>query len=131
MNMIEAVKSVFSNYATFSGRARRAEYWWFILFSLIVSLVLGFVDGFTGMMMGAGDMGVLSTIWSLGALIPSIAVGVRRLHDIDRTGWWLLIWLIPIIGWIVLIVFAATRGTNGPNRFGADPLRGDRAGVFN
>jgi uncharacterized membrane protein YhaH (DUF805 family) len=125
MNMIEAVKAVFSKYATFEGRARRSEYWWFVLFNLIVSILLtavfgggrGMGDG--GMMMGGG---LVANIWSLATLLPSIAVGARRLHDIDRTGWWQLIWFIPVIGWIVLIVFFATRGTAGPNRFGANPV---------
>jgi uncharacterized membrane protein YhaH (DUF805 family) len=124
MNMIEAVKAVFSKYATFEGRARRSEYWWFALFNFIVSLLLGFSLG-GGHGMGEGGMmggNLISTIWSLATLLPTIAVGARRLHDIDRTGWWLLISFIPLIGWIVLIVFFASRGTAGPNRFGADPL---------
>jgi uncharacterized membrane protein YhaH (DUF805 family) len=111
MNMIEAVKAVFSKYATFEGRARRSEYWWFFLFSMIIAIVLNLIRP-----------GVLGGIWSLVTLLPSLAVGARRLHDIDRTGWWLLIGFIPLIGWIVLIVFFATRGQPGANRFGADPL---------
>ena len=120
MNMIEAVKAVFSNYATFSGRARRAEYWWFVLFNLIVSAVLALLFG-NGHGMGGG--GMINSLWSLAVLLPSLAVGARRLHDIDRSGWWLLIGFIPLIGLIVLIVFFATRGTAGPNRFGTDPLQ--------
>lgn len=124
MNMIEAVKAVFSKYATFEGRARRSEYWWFVLFNLIVSIILTVILG-GGRGMGAGGMvggGLLANIWSLAMLLPSLAVGARRLHDIDRTGWWQLIWFIPVIGWIVLIVFFASRGTAGTNRFGADPV---------
>jgi uncharacterized membrane protein YhaH (DUF805 family) len=124
MNMIEAVKAVFSKYATFEGRARRSEYWWFVLFNLIVSIILTVVLG-GGRGMGAGGMmggGLLANIWSLAMLLPSLAVGARRLHDIGRTGWWQLIWFIPVIGWIVLIVFFASRGTVGTNRFGADPV---------
>jgi uncharacterized membrane protein YhaH (DUF805 family) len=119
MNMIEAVKAVFSKYATFEGRARRSEYWWFFLFNIIVSVVLALVSGGGGNGFGGG---LLSTIWSLATLLPSIAVGARRLHDIDRSGWWLLIGFIPVIGLIVLIVFFASRGHTGANRFGADPL---------
>ncbi len=119
MNMIEAVKAVFSKYATFEGRARRSEYWWFVLFNIIVSIVLAIITpGEHGM-----GGGLLNTIWSLATLLPAIAVGARRLHDIDRSGWWLLIGLIPVIGAIVLIVFFATKGTLGPNRFGDDPLQ--------
>lgn len=126
MNMIEAVKVCFSKYVTFSGRARRAEYWWFTLFVWIVSLVLGFIDGSL-----SGDVGILSGIWSLATLLPILAAGSRRLHDIDRTAWWLLIMLLPLIGAIVLIVFFATPGTRGANRFGTDPIAGNRADVFN
>jgi len=127
MNMMEAVKACFSNYVTFSGRARRAEYWWFALFSTIVSIVLTLID----IAAFGSEVGLLSSLWSLGVLLPSLAAAARRLHDTDRSSWWLLIGLIPLIGWIVLIVFMATRGTTGGNRFGPDPLRGDRAGVFN
>jgi uncharacterized membrane protein YhaH (DUF805 family) len=127
MNMIDAVKAVFSKYATFEGRARRSEYWWFVLFNLIVSIILGAAFG-GGHGMGEGGMmmggNLVSTLWSLATLLPAIAVGARRLHDIDRTGWWLLISFIPLIGWIVLIVFFASRGSAGPNRFGNDPLQG-------
>lgn len=126
MNMIEAVKAVFSKYATFEGRARRAEYWWFVLFNLIVSIILGAAFG-GGHGMGEGGMmmggNLVSTIWSLATLLPSIAVGARRLHDIDRSGWWLLIGFLPLIGWIVLLVFFVKSGTPGPNRFGTDPLQ--------
>ena len=114
MNMIEAVKAVFANYATFSGRARRSEYWWFVLFNLLVSAALAILFG--------GDGNIANSLWSLATLLPSLAVGARRLHDIDRTGWWLLIGFIPLIGLIVLIVFFASKGTPGPNRFGTDPL---------
>lgn len=128
MNMIEATKACFSKYVTFSGRARRAEYWWFILATILVSLVLGFIDGLLGL---GGEFGLLSSIWSLAVFLPSLAVGVRRLHDTDRSGWWMLISFLPLIGLIVLIVFFAQKGTDGANRFGPDPLRGDRADAFN
>lgn len=133
MNFTEAVKSVYSKYATFDGRAARSEYWWFALFSLIAAIVIMVVENALGMgrgMMHAGNGGfsasynggILSIIWSLGNILPSLAVGVRRLHDTDRSGWWLLIVLIPLIGAIVLLVFFCSRGTTGPNRFGGDPL---------
>jgi uncharacterized membrane protein YhaH (DUF805 family) len=133
MNFVESVKSVYGNFVNFSGRACRSEYWWFVLFNLIVSVVIGFVEVSLGLgsgMVSSGGGGVsasfaggpLSIIWMLINLIPSIAVGVRRLHDTDRSGWWLLIALIPIVGGIILIVWFATKGTTGPNRFGEDPL---------
>ena len=127
MNMMEAVKVCFSKYVTFSGRARRAEYWWFILATILISIVLTIID--IGVL--NSEFGLLGNIWSLAVFLPSLAAASRRLHDTDRSAWWLLIMLIPVIGAIVLIVFLATRGNEGANRFGADPLRGDRAGVFN
>jgi uncharacterized membrane protein YhaH (DUF805 family) len=112
---------VLKQYFDFSGRARRKEYWMFVLFNIIVSFVLGIVDGATGMMMAEGSVGMLGSVYTLAILIPSIAVGARRLHDIGRSGWWMLIALIPVIGVIVLIVWYATEGTRGDNRFGPDP----------
>ena len=127
MNMIEATKACFSNYVTFSGRARRAEYWWFILATILVSIGLAIIDA----VIGFGEFGLLSNLWSLAVFLPSLAAGARRLHDTDRSAWWLLIMLLPLIGLIVLIVFFAQRGTEGANRYGPDPLRGDRAAAFN
>lgn len=122
MNMIEAVKAVFSKYATFEGRARRSEYWWFVLFTIIVSVVLAVLSPGHGSMGGGMGGGLLNTLWTLGTLLPSIAVGARRLHDINRSGWWLLLNFIPVIGWIILIVFFAKRGDPMPNRFGVPPI---------
>lgn len=123
MSFAEAVKVCFSKYVVFSGRARRAEYWWYTLFLIIVSILLGVLDGmFFGMTMET--TGPLGALFTLATLIPSIAVSVRRLHDTDRSGWWLLIALLPFIGWIVLLVFFVTKGTPGQNRFGPDPLGG-------
>ena len=114
MSFVEAVRTVLSKYATFSGRARRAEYWWFTLFALIVYVLAALVDSASGSQ--------VATIVAIVALIlPSIAVAVRRLHDTGRSGWWWLLVLIPIVGPIVLIVFAATEGTHGENEYGADP----------
>jgi uncharacterized membrane protein YhaH (DUF805 family) len=139
MNFSQAIKSVYSKYVTFSGRAARSEYWWYFLFSFIVSIVIMFIESALGMgqgVMSSGDGGfsasynggVLSIIWSLANILPSLAVGVRRLHDTDRSGWWLLIALIPLIGFIVILVFFCLRGTAGPNRFGGDPLRAQGSG---
>ena len=115
-------------YADFGGRARRTEFWMFTLVSAIISIVLAIVDTATGTagVYAAGGMasyspGILGSIYALAVLIPSLAVTVRRLHDIDRSGWWILIGLIPVVGGIVLLVFACLEGTRGPNRFGADP----------
>lgn len=116
MTFTEAVRSVVQdNYANFSGRARRSEYWYFVLFNIIISIVAAVVDQLLMSIIGFGFVGI---IVSLGLLIPGIAVGARRLHDTDRSGWWLLIGLIPLIGAIVLIIWMATEGTKGDNRFG-------------
>ncbi len=112
-------------YATFDGRAGRAEYWWFVLFVFIGNIVANVLDY---VLFGA-NMGVFSVIWSLGLLVPCIAVGVRRLHDLDKSGWWLLIGLIPLIGTIILIVWFIGKGTQGSNRFGSDPVPDGSAGA--
>src|SRR4051812_3359841 len=120
MNLVEAVRSVLSKYATFSGRARRAEYWWFVLFQVLVGIVAAILDAALGTGFGSGS-GVFSLIVTLALLLPGLAVTVRRLHDTDRSGWWILIGLIPVVGAIVLIVFTVLDGTPGPNRFGPSP----------
>lgn len=124
MGFTEAVSSCFSKYVTFSGRAARSEMWWFVLFSVIGSVVLGVVDSVVFGMM-SGNMGLLGGIFSLALLCPSISVAVRRLHDTNRSGWWYWIVLVPMVGAIVLIVFFVSKGTDGPNDFGDDPLGGD------
>ena len=114
---LEALKK----YAVFSGRSRRMEFWYFVLFNLIVTIVLALIDMLLGTFNIVQGVGLLSGIYSLAVLIPTLAVIVRRLHDIDRTGWWILINLIPLIGTIVLLVFELTPGTPGSNRYGPDP----------
>ena len=110
-------------YATFSGRARRMEYWLFVLFYAVVSIVATVVDVSLGLTLGGEDaMGLISTIWGLALFLPSLAVSVRRLHDTGRSGWWILLMFVPIVGMIVLIVFFCLGGDEGRNRFGPDPL---------
>lgn len=106
---------VLKKYAVFNGRARRAEYWMFFLFNLIIAFVLGFVEGLVG------GPGVIGLLYSLAVLIPGIAVSARRLHDTDRSGWWLLIAFVPLIGAIVLLVFMIQDSQSGQNRYGANP----------
>ena len=112
---------VLRQYAVFKGRARRKEYWFFILFNLIASLVLTLVDFMTGSLDPELGMGLLSGLYSLAILIPSLAVTVRRLHDTDHTGWWLLIGLIPLLGAIVLLIFMLQDSKPGDNQYGANP----------
>ena len=108
-------------YAVFSGRSRRMEYWYFVLFNIIVSIVLGAIDALLGTLGSGMGVGLLSGIYGLAILIPSLAVTVRRLHDIDRSGWWILIGLVPLIGAIVLLVFALLDSTPGSNQYGPNP----------
>ena len=112
---------VLKNYATFSGRARRKEYWIFFLISALISIVLTLLDILLGTYSVEYEAGLFSGLYSLLILIPSIAVVVRRLHDTDRSGWWILISLIPLIGVIVLFVFICLDSQPGTNRFGANP----------
>ena len=112
---------VLKNYAVFEGRAQRAEYWFFLLFNIIISFAFGFVDGMLGMMDPATGIGPLGGIYSLAILIPSIAVTCRRLHDTSRSGWWILIAFIPLIGAIVLLVFTVFDSTPGDNDYGPNP----------
>jgi uncharacterized membrane protein YhaH (DUF805 family) len=114
---LEALKK----YAVFAGRSRRKEYWYFVLFNVIVSVVLSGIDLLLGTYSSSSNVGLLSGIYALAIIIPTVAVSVRRLHDIDRTGWWVLINLVPVIGSIVLLVFAVLDGTPGENRFGPNP----------
>lgn len=113
--------TVLRKYAVFEGRARRKELWMFVLINIIVAFVLGIVDSAVGLTSGDGSIGLLGGLYSLAVLIPSLAVGARRLHDTGRSAWWLLIALIPVIGAIVLIVFYVIEGDSGDNAYGPDP----------
>ena len=117
MGFGQAISSGFSNYVNFSGRACRSEYWYWILFIIIADIVAGIIDYAIGIQ-------VVTGLFGLATLLPNLAVAIRRLHDLDRTGWWIFIGLIPLVGWIILIIWYCTRGTAGPNRFGPDPLGG-------
>jgi uncharacterized membrane protein YhaH (DUF805 family) len=111
----DAIKLAVSNAFVYQGRASRSAYWWFALFTSIVSLVVDIV--FLQVIGGAAGFGIYALV-ALGLVVVSLPLVVRRLHDIDRTGWWLLIALIPFVGGIVLFVFSLLAGTRGPNRFG-------------
>ena len=102
----------FKPYINFEGRSRRKDFWYFALISFIISIALNMIDG-------RNDL--ISSLYSLAVLIPSLGLGVRRLHDTSRSGWWILINLIPIVGWIVFIVFAAQDSTPGSNKYGPNP----------
>lgn len=134
MSPIQAVRTVLRKYAVFSGRASRSEYWWFVLFNVIVAIATFAIDA---IFFGTGETTATATsaafqanagpatlVTSLALILPSLGVAVRRLHDTDRRGWWILLGLIPLIGAIVLIVFYALDSTPGHNRFGPNPTTG-------
>lgn len=114
---MEWYMAVLRKYGDFTGRARRNEYWYFVLFSFLISLGLAIIDNALGLGSGSG-IGLLGGVYSLAILIPSLAVAVRRLHDTGRSGWWLLITLIPLVGGIILIVFLASESQPGTNQYG-------------
>ncbi len=154
MDFWQAIGTCFRKYADFSGRAQRSEFWWWYLFSLLANLIFGILDT---ALFGIESLGVFGLIFDLIILLPSIAVAARRLHDIDKSGWWQIMYLVPLvlvmlsaligssqdsaffslvaiisglaffIAIIVLIVWHATKGTQGDNSFGPDPLANQMA----
>lgn len=121
MSFQDAVRTCLTEkYAGFSGRARRSEYWYFFLFTIIVGIVAGIIDGILGTQGKVGTLGLVGAITSLALLVPGIAVGIRRLHDTGRSGLWLLIGLIPLVGPIVLIVFFV-QDSHADNQYGPNP----------
>jgi uncharacterized membrane protein YhaH (DUF805 family) len=112
---------VLRNYTGFSGRARRKEYWFFTLFNVLVVIALSMLDAMIGTFDAETGYGALSTVYMLAVLIPSLAVSFRRLHDTNRSAWWLLLGLVPLIGTLVLLVFMILEGTEGSNDYGPDP----------
>lgn len=136
MGFADSIRTCFSKFVTFQGRAQRSEFWFFMLFVIVGQLALGMIDSFLfgtvttveGGFEAQTNTPVLSGIFGLVTLLPAISVAVRRLHDTDRSGWWYWLALIPLIGIIILIVWYASKGTNGPNTYGADPLGGSGYG---
>jgi uncharacterized membrane protein YhaH (DUF805 family) len=115
MGFVKSIATCVSKYANFSGRAGRAEYWYWILFQVLVSIAVVSIDGAL-----SGATGTFSAVVFLGLFLPTLAVTVRRLHDIDTSGWLVLISLVPIIGSIILLIMTCSRGTEGPNHFGPE-----------
>ena len=111
---------VLGKYAVFSGRASRKEFWLFWLVHLIISVALALFEGFNNLFPESNDS-ILSSVYALAVLLPTFAVGARRLHDTGRTGWWQLIAFIPLVGVIVLIIFCQQDGESGANYYGPDP----------
>ena len=118
MKFQEAIQTVFSKYATFSGRARRSEFWYFFLFNVIVTSVVGYIGKAIG---GQNLENILTSVWGLAILVPSLAVSWRRLHDIGKSGLWALLDLIPIVGWIILLIWECKDSQPGENQYGPNP----------
>jgi uncharacterized membrane protein YhaH (DUF805 family) len=126
MNFGTAVKSFWSNYTNFKGRARRSEYWFVQLFLVITNLIaapidLALLNWDTDRFIAQGGGGIVGLIWILATIVPAIALLIRRLHDTNRSGWWALIGLVPFIGAIVLIIFTVEDSSKGQNNFGESP----------
>jgi uncharacterized membrane protein YhaH (DUF805 family) len=114
----EAVRSGFDHYVKFDGRASRPAFWWWFLFGVLVGIGASIIDAIIG------SFGVVSGLAALALLLPNLSVAIRRLHDTDHTGWWVLIGLIPIIGFIVLLIFYLRQSDPGENRYGPPPADG-------
>lgn len=118
MDFQTAVRTVFSKYATFSGRASRSEFWWWTLFTIIASFIASAIDVALGYGVYHQAGGPVSLVWGLAVFLPGLAVAVRRLHDIGRSGWWYLILFVPLIGWLMLLYWWTRPSEPGSNRFG-------------
>lgn len=121
MSMKEAIISVFSKYATFSGRARRSEYWYFALFTMIVDLVLSMINSFFAESFMGVIFALLTGAFGLAVMIPGLAVSWRRLHDIGKSGGWYFICLVPLVGAILFLIWTCRDSQPGDNRFGPNP----------
>lgn len=118
--------AVLKKYAVFDGRARRKEYWMYSLITVLISVGLSIIDQVLGLNKAAGGISPLQTIYGLAVLVPGIAVSVRRLHDTNRSGLWVLVAFIPCVGAILLLIWFIAEGDKGSNQFGPDPKAGER-----
>lgn len=118
MDFTAAVKTCFSKYAIFAGRARRSEYWWWILFTVLLSVAVTLLGALLPI---SGSSVVLKFIMNVALFLPSLAVGIRRLHDIGKSGWWILLFVIPVIGVIILLIWFCRDSDAGENAYGARP----------
>ena len=127
MNFTTAAETCLRKYATFSGRAIRSEYWYFSLFAACIYLAAAIIDLILGTSGHGLTLGFVYTLALLGLFLPSLAVAVRRLHDKNRSGWWLFLYLVPLVGLVVILAWKCQRGTTGENSFGYDPLEHEAA----
>jgi uncharacterized membrane protein YhaH (DUF805 family) len=126
MSFATAVKSFWSNYTNFKGRARRSEYWFIQLFLIVTNVAVAVIDlalmnGDVKRFIANGGGGIVGLIWIFATIVPALAVLIRRLHDTNRSGWWALIGLVPLAGAIVLLVFTVEDSNKGVNKYGASP----------
>lgn len=131
MSFSDAISTGLRKYATFAGRAQRSEFWWFVLFNVLVGAITALLDTALGLDSAHVDLrlgpvffresGLLTILSSAFLLLPNLGVAVRRLHDVGRTGWWLLVAVVPCLGVLLLVVFLCTRGQLVANRYGAPP----------
>ena len=113
------------NYAKFDGRAGRPEYWFYALFSTLIFFILQFLSSILGFQYAMNELITvypLASIWQVVTFVPSLAVGVRRMHDINRSGFWMLFLLLPLIGWLLIMIFALLKGNNDDNDYGSPNL---------
>ena len=120
MNFTDAIRACFTKYADFNGRAKRPEYWWFVLFLFVAQILLIVVSFLMAIILNVFS-GFLILLLSLATIFPSLAAGSRRLHDMNKSGWMQLLWLIPILGWIYLIYLLAQPSDAGDNQYGSPP----------
>ena len=121
MDFMTAVRTCLSKYVDFSGRARRSEYWYFALFNFLVGIVANILDAILGTGYDGTSGGLINTLVGLALFLPGLAVAVRRLHDTGRSGWWMLLVLVIIVGWIILLVWFCTDSKPGTNQYGPNP----------
>jgi uncharacterized membrane protein YhaH (DUF805 family) len=119
MSFQEAVRVCLSKYVDFNGRARRSEYWWFVVFNAVATTVGSVIDAIIGTR--SGNVGAIEVLVGLALILPGIAVGVRRLHDVSQSGWWLLLALVPFLGALVLILVFFIRDSHPANQYGPSP----------
>ena len=124
----DAVKTCFSKYADFTGRAGRSEFWWWVLFTFLLGIVASIIDAVLGTRSSSGT-GLVESLANLAVLLPSIAVGARRLHDTGRSGWWQLLWFAICVGWIFLIIWFC-QDSHGDNKYGPSPKANAGGGPY-
>ena len=123
MNFTNAISSGFTRYFDFEGRSSRSECWWWILFIYLLNYILPIFETSTLSISFFTDHTIYyDSLFFIAVFIPTLAVSIRRLHDLDYTGWWMLLWFLPVVGWIILLILFCTKGSEGYNRFGPDPL---------